>query len=152
MAWSVVVNFTNLVQGINMWLWMKPVEGWAVKNCKGYEIYPTCKLTSQSFIGAGRRRKTLGSDMRDSSSLTSTAVARESAIFCAGTLSLNFYRATQRGPDDTCSCNEFCSRKGTWIFYNEQKACLPFALEETKAVHYINIPEKNEHQRLEAPR
>lgn len=34
---------------------MKLAEEWTVKNCKGCETDPTCKLTCQSFMDASRR-------------------------------------------------------------------------------------------------
>lgn len=60
---------------------MKLVEEQTIKNCKGYEIDPTWKLTCQTFMDISIRNKTPGSQMKDNLLFTPIAVARESAYF-----------------------------------------------------------------------
>lgn len=136
-AQLVVVDFINLAQGINMWLWMKLVEEKCPKMQRGWDS-PYWQVNLTELHGCSQHLWVRNGQFM----VTSIAVARKSAFHvCACSLSLSFYKEIQRGPDNICTCNALYSRKGIWGFYNEQKACLPFAPEDilyrsSKTVHY----------------
>lgn len=82
------------------------------------------------LIDASTRNKTLGSQMKDSLLFTPIAVARESAYFWCLFPEPQFLQGNSKKARWYLHMQWVVFQKGTWIFYNEQEACLPFALEE----------------------
>lgn len=137
-----MVNFKNSLCGVGyLYATVNETRGdWICQKLQKIWDSPYLKADLTKFHKNWYKKQ--GSWVKDEGQwLTSTVVARELAFFVVSSLDPNFYRSNQKGPDHTCTENGLCSRKGTWIIYDEQ---LSFALKQTlssssKAVHYINI-------------
>lgn len=149
------INFINLAQGINIWLWMKLVEEKCPKMQRGWDS-PYWQVNLTELHGCSQHSWVRNGQFM----VTSIAVARKSAFRVrACSLSLSFYKETQRGPDNICTCNALYrwhqvflpqAGKESESFIMSRKHAFPL-LQKT---HYIdlqrlftiiNILEKNGH-------